>query len=42
MRKNCFVENMFENCELALAIVIDELEDNLPEIPDCFIVEDNH
>ena len=37
-----FTENMFENCELELAIVLDELEDDLPEIPDCFIVEDNH
>ena len=37
-----FAENMFENCELALAIVLDELEEDLPEIPDCFIVEDNH
>ena len=37
-----FMENMFENCELVLAIVLDELEDDLPKIPDCFIVEDNH
>ena len=37
-----FAENMFENCELALAIILDELEEDLPEIPDCFIVEDNH
>ena len=36
-----FVENMFENCDLALAIVLDELEKDLPELPDCFIVEDN-
>ena len=37
-----FAENMFENCELALAIILDELEEDLPEVPDCFIVEDNH
>ena len=37
-----FMENMFENCELALAMVLDELEGDLPEIPECFIVEDNH
>ena len=35
-----FVENMFENCELALAIVLDQLEGDLPEVLDCFIVED--
>ena len=35
-----FAENMFENCELALAIVLDKLEGDLPEVPDCFIVED--
>ena len=35
-----FAENMFENCELALAIVLDELEGDLPEVLDYFIVED--
>ena len=35
-----FAENMFKNCELVLAIISDELEGDLPEVPDCFIVED--
>ena len=37
-----FAENMFENFELVLAIILDELEEDLLEILDCFIVEDNH
>ena len=41
-KKLSFVENMFENFELALAIVLDELEEDLLEIPDYFIIEDNH
>ena len=29
-----FAKNILENCKLALAIVLDDLESDLPEIPD--------